>query len=162
MRTSIFTALMAAALALFVSGCQTMDPYSRSGVVAPEDRVGISQPRQSAVWNGKDLTVEYKYSRDQSQLDISGRVDFADHMTSSFMTLHDFRLSAVFVDESGKVLGTHGLVTDRGYFHPIPFNARLTVPGGTVSLTFSYQGTAIEGGNDNGGGGNYFWYYPVH
>lgn len=160
METRFFTTALVM-LALLISGCQTMSPYSRSGLVAPEDRLSISQAGQSAVWNGKDLTVEYRYSRDHSQMDITGRVDFSEHMTNSYSTLHEFRLSAVFADESGKVLGSQGLVTDRGYFYPIPFHTKLTVPTGAASMAFSYQGTAIEGGNSEGGGSSYFWYYPV-
>jgi hypothetical protein len=145
------------------SGCQTTSSYSKTAVIAQEDRVPVPQGKETGTWNGKDLSVDYRYSREAGQIDLSGTVNFADHMTLGYVLLHDFRLGVIFTDEKGSVLEMKGLATDRGSFKPIPFHVSLSVPISASTMSFSYQGTAIEGGNDSGGGGvSRFWQNPVY
>jgi hypothetical protein len=163
MSIRLLSAVAAMGLAFLIAGCQTGPLYSGTGYVAPEDTVSVAQGRGGGTWKGRDLSVAYKYSRDRGGMDISGTIDFADHMTYNFTNLHDFRLSVYFLDESGKVLLTNGLTTQRGGLDPIPFHSKLMLPAGAVSMAFSYQGTALEGGGGGEGGGvSYFWQYPVH
>jgi hypothetical protein len=149
-------------LFFLIAGCQTMTPSYRTGSVSPEDSVPLPVGQNAGAWKGNYLVVDYKYSRALTDIDMTGMVNFADNMTMNFVLLRDFHLSAIFLDENGKVLGTKGLTTGRGSFDPISFRAQMAVPPATVAISFSYQGTAIEGGNDDGGGINHFWQYPIH
>jgi hypothetical protein len=154
--------LTTVALFFLIAGCQTMTLSSGTGSVSPENRVPFPEGQNAGVWKGNYLVVDYKYSRALTDIDMTGMVNFADNMTMNFVLLRDFHLSAIFLDENGKVLGTKGLTTGRGSFDPISFRAQMAVPPATVAISFSYQGTAIEGGNDDGGGINHFWQYPIH
>lgn len=128
-----------------------------AGFVPSADRLSISQPRYSGQWKGPDLKVDYRYSRDQGQIDLSGNVIFAHSMAMGYTLLHDFRLGAIFLDENGKALQSNGLVTERGSFDSIPFHAKLKLLSSSVSMAFSYQGEA--GGGDSGP--TSFWFYPI-
>jgi hypothetical protein len=151
---------MLAAIGLFflIVGCQTVTLASAESA-SPENSVSLPQGQNAGVWKGNYLVVDYKYTRGQSDMDLTGTVNFGDNITMNFVLLRDFRLSAVFLDENGRVLEKKALTTERGNFDPIPFHAKITVPANTASMSFSYQGTAIEGGDDSGGGGGItnFW-----
>ncbi len=95
-------------------------------------------------------------------MNLNGRINFADYMTLGYSLLQDFRLSAIFLDENGRVIETKGITTQRGYFDPIPFHTVLRLPSRAVFMAFSYQGKAIEsGGEDGGGGATSFWFSPA-
>lgn len=158
---SFSNALAAIALFLFLAGCQTMSSSYGVGTVSPEDRAPFLPGQNSGSWKGSSLVVDYKYSRTQSDLDMTGTVNFLDNITLNFVLLRDFQVSIIFVDENGRVLGTKGLATGRGAFDPIPFHVKMPVPQAATAMSFSYKGTAIEGGNDDGGGVTYFWQYPI-
>jgi len=149
-------------LLLLIGACQTITPSSGTGSVSPESTVPFPEGRNTGRWEGNYLVVDYKYSGTLTDIDMTGTVNFRENLSMNFSSLYDFHLSAIFVDENGKVLGTRGLATARGAFDPIPFHVRLSAPRTTVSLSFSYEGTAIEGGNDEGGGVSRFFQYPIH
>jgi hypothetical protein len=159
---SFSTVLAAMGLFLLLCGCQTMLAGSVTGSVSPEDLVAFPQGQSSGAWKGNYLVVDYRYSRNQSDLDMTGKVEFLDNMSMNFVFLRDFQLSAIFIDENGRVLATKSLVTGRGNFDPIPFRTQIGIPPTTVSIAFSYQGTAIEGGTEDGGGITRFFQYPIH
>ena len=127
-------------------------------IVPPAARLAIDQPRYSGQWKGPDLRVEYNYSRDRGQIDLSGKVIFAYTMVMGYTVLHNFRLGAIFLDKNGRVLKETGLTTDRDSFEPIPFNRRINLPSNSVFMAFDYQGNA--GGSHSGP--TSFWFYPIH
>jgi hypothetical protein len=151
-------------LTLLIAGCQTVGPHLGTGFVAPDNRIMITSGQGSGSWQGRDLTVDYRYSVNQRDMDFSGMVHFASGMTYNFILLSDFQLSVVFFDESGKVTEKRGLATNRGNFDPMPFHNRVVLPPGTAGMAFAYQGTAFESGDSEGGGAGptYFWHYPVN
>jgi hypothetical protein len=67
-------------------------------------------------------------------------------------------LSAIFLDENGKVLKEIGLATNRDTLDPIPFSQRISLPLNAVFMAFSYQGVAC----DLGRGRTSFWFNPIH
>lgn len=159
--------LLAAALVLIgfiAAGCQTMSPFAQSGTVLPRDRVALASGQHSGEWHGDDVTVDYRYSRNEHDMDLSGTARFNSNLTFNFSILRDFQLSTIFTDSDGRVLGTQPLATNRGNFEPTPFHARLVPPPGTADISFAYQGTAFSVGDEDGGGGGptSFWQYPVH
>jgi len=129
-----------------------------AGFVPPAARLAIDQPRYSGQWKGPDLTVEYRYSRDQGQIDLSGKVVFAYTMVMGYTLLNNFRLGAVFLDKNGRVLKETGLATNRDSFESIPFNRRISLPSESVFMAFDYQGYAGGGGS----GPTSFWFYPIY
>ena len=145
-----------------VAGCQTASLYSQPGTVAENDLVSIAGDTGARTWNGRNIAVDYTYSRKAGQMDLSGTVRFAGNLTNGYNVLHDFHLSAIFTDENGRVLETKGLTTDRGDFSPVPFHVTLVVPASAVAMSFSYQGTAAGGGGSDGDGTFGFWQIPVH
>jgi hypothetical protein len=162
MKIKFLPAMALISLALFLSGCQTTSLYSQSGSVAPEDRVSISPGQNAGTWQGRDLSVDYKYSRGEGGMDLSGIVLFADYMTYGYSFLRDFRLSAVFLDENGRVLEARFLAATQGAIVPVPFHTGMMLPSGAVAMSFSYDGTAIESVGRGGGNPTRFWYGPIH
>ena len=146
---------------LFVATSLIVSPDAGAGSVSPADRLSITGASYSGQWKGNDLTVEYSYSRDQGQIDLSGNIRFADFMVLGYSNLMYFRLGAVFTDENGRVIKEIGLVTNRDAFEPIPFHRKISVPPNAVSMAFSYDGKAVESGNDGGSGLTAFWHYPI-
>ncbi len=146
-------------LFLFLSGCQTASLTSRAAP-APEERVQIMQAQNSGVWKGKDIWVDYKYSREDRTLMLSGVVNFGNHLVRGFEIMSDFRMRVIFIDENGRILGTSGLLADRGDFSPISFKKKLAIPASTASFVFDYDGNALEIGPD--GASMAFWQYAIY
>jgi hypothetical protein len=145
------------ALVLCIAGLQICADTAIAGFVPPPDRLSIAQPSYSGLWKGPDLSVEYRYSRDQGKIDLSGKVRFA-YFWIGYTLLENFQLRAVFLDENGRVLQQKGLVTNRDSFESIPFHAALKLPSNAVFMAWSYQGVAGGGGN----GRTSFWFYPIY
>lgn len=134
--------------------------YAAGGKVAPQDLISLGQGLQTGVWMGNNVTVDYKLSRGQSGIDLSGVARFNDNIAMNFSVLRDFHLRAVFTDAGGRIIGSQGLATNRGNFDPTPFRAKLTPPPGTADIAFGYEGTALGGGDEGAGGGpTRFWQY---
>lgn len=162
MKSRFLSTMAVIGLALVLIGCLTTSPYSQTGLVSQADQVSIPPGQNAGKWQGRDLTVDYEYSRGEGAMDLSGTVIFADSMTLGYSLLRDFHLSAIFLDENGRVLQTQSLATGLGTLDPIPFRKKLTLTSSAVAMSFSYSGTAIESGGDDGGGGpTSFWYSPV-
>ena len=158
MRTGLLFLSSVIAAAFFISASQIIAADAGAQSVSAADRLSIEQPRYSGRWKGNDLSVEYRYSKDQGQMDLSGNVRFSYSLVMGYTDLRNFRLGAIFLDENGKVLEEIGLATNRGSFDPIPFSRRINLPPNAVSMAFSYQGTATDVGRDK----TSFWFSPVH
>ena len=144
---------------LFIAASQTVNSAAGARSVSSSDRLSISEPRYSGQWKGNELTVDYSYSRNQGQIDLSGNIRFADSMVLGYSSLLYFRLGVVFVDESGRVVQEIGLATSRDSFDPIPFHRSINLPSNAVSMAFNYDGKAAEA-SDGGSGLTSFWHYP--
>ncbi len=151
MKAEILSLSFAIVAALFIPASQTIAAGSSARTVSPEHRIQIEQPRNSGQWKAHDITVDYSYSKDQGQIDLSGKVAFASFFLMGYSRLQDFRLALIFLDENGRVIEEVGLVTNRGSLDPFPFNRRIKLPPGAASVAFSYDGNAIESGMAGGG-----------
>lgn len=145
------------ALVLCFAGLQISANTASAGFVPPADRLSIAEPSYSGLWKGPDLSVEYRYSRDQGKIDLSGKVRFA-YFWIGYTDLENFQLRAVFLDEKGRVLASDGMVTNRDSFESIPFHRTLKLPSSAVFMAWSYEGLAGGGGN----GHTSFWFYPIY
>ncbi len=163
MKTKLLLWLALLSIGSIAAACQTMSPFARGGTVYPHDRVALVPGQHSGEWRGDDVTVDFKYSRKDHDMDISGAANFNSNITGNFSILRDFQLTTIFTDSEGKVLATQTLATNRGDFDPTPFHARIILPPGTADISFGYQGTALSIGEDQGGSNpTSFWEFPVH
>jgi hypothetical protein len=150
----------------FMFGCQSLS-FDPKGHTVPESKwIALPQAGEySGTWTNDDLTLDYKLSRNQSQLRISGSIRFADRITNSFFIVQYFHLDAIPVDARGKVLDMIGLTTTSGmniiFDHSLDFSSVLSLPPNTEAIVFSYRGKALEG---DGGDGDImdFWEYPLY
>jgi len=156
MRASVFAPVLLVVVFLLTS-CQGFTQGMQTGIVPPENRADISMDKGKGVWQGRYLSVDYSYSRGSGNIDLAGAVQFEDSLALGFTVLHDFRISARFLDANGRVLETRPITTDRGSFSPIPFRKTMSIPSSAVAMSFTYEGTAIESGGDDGGGISRFW-----
>ncbi len=151
MRKALLFSLWSLCFIFLFSGCRTMPSSLREQTIAPEDRISISQGEGSGTWKGQDLAIDYSCVRAGSSLDLSGTVRFKDSIALGFPVLNRFRLRAILLDDSGGVLETSVLTTERGStLDPIPFHKRLSIPAPSSSLSFGYDGIAIDPGPDGG------------
>ena len=164
-RKELLSLILLAAFLSGLSGCQSM-MFNQGGQVSQENWISLGgDGKHSGVWNARDLSVDYQYARNGSELTLSGKVAFADLIKNSFVLVRYFHLSVIWVDGQGNVLGAPGLTSASNMDPEDPehFSARLTVPGNALYLAFSYQGQAVEsGGRGDSGSPSYFWHYPIH
>ena len=146
------------AVAFFISASQITAADAGAQFVSVVDRLSIEHPRFSGQWKGNDLSVEYSYSKDQGQMELSGKARFSYSLSMGYSNLQDFHLGAIFLDENGKVLEQIGLATNLDTLDPVPFNRRINLPPNAVFMAFSYQGIA----SDAGRGKTTFWFDPIH
>jgi hypothetical protein len=160
MKTGFLCILSVTLVILFMAALQIIPAHAGPRSVSPEHRLSIAEPRNSGQWKGNDLAVEYSYSKDQGKMDISGNVEFSTSMVLGYARMEDFRLSAIFLDENGRVLQEIGLVTNRGSFEPLSFKRKIDLPANAAFMAFSYQGKGIDSGG-NGVSHTSFYFSPV-
>jgi hypothetical protein len=157
-------------LVLFVAvvvGCQSLS-FSPIGHSVPEAKwIGLPPSGESTgTWTNEDLTLAYKFVRNQSQLNISGSFQFDDRITKSFLIIQYFHLDLIPVDAQGKVLDMIGLTSAGGvnvlFDKSVDFNKALSLPPNTAAIAFSYRGKAYGGGSGGEGDIMDFWEYPVY
>ncbi len=139
-----------------------------AGRTVPEGKwVLLSQYEgQSGRWESNDLTLDYKYDRDQSQLGISGVIHFTGPIRGEYEIVNYFHLDIIPVDVQGTVLDMIGLTSEAEinllYDGPINFYKTLSLPANTAGMAFSYTGRASGGGTYFDGGFTDFWEYPYY
>lgn len=161
-KRALFVGAAAMGLILVVAACQTSPFNSGPKTVSSKALLEAPAGKHAGTWQGDDLSIDFEYNRNDGVMDLSGTLHFADHMIYNFKLLRRFQVSVIFADQDARVLEIKGLTTEIGNFDPIPIRARLTLPPRTAFISFSYQGTAIEGDDPGGGGVSYFWEYPIH
>jgi hypothetical protein len=154
-------------LTAVVVGCQSLSFDPRGRTVPETSWISLPQSGESSgTWTNEDLTLLYKFVRNQSQLNVSGTIQFADRITDSFLIIQYFHLDAIPVDARGKVLDMIGLTTagqvNTLFDRSVDFRNNLTLPPDTAAIAFSYRGRAYEGDGADGGGIMDFWEYPVY
>ena len=128
-----------------LAGCQSV-PSSQSwagATVSPDNAVSIARYQGTGTWQGRYLSVDYRYSRDDTGMYLEGKVLFTDRAISNYGTLKDFQLSVLFADANGQIISTIGIDTNIGDFSPFSFQSNLTIPKGTSAISFTYRGTGV-------------------
>lgn len=140
-------------------------PFAVSkGVVLERDRIPLpgDSPR-NAVWETRDLKVDYRFSRSGNRLNISGVVRLDDSIRYNASRLADFHMGLAVADGQGRVRRMRGLATTGfgGVDDPMFFDASFSIPADTAFMTFYYQGEAVDSGGPSGSTFS-FWEYPIH
>lgn len=148
----------------FLNGCQTLQTQPH-GMVAEQNRVPLVESgKDSGVWKGLDLSVQYQVSRSEGEVSLSGKVSFESSVTNNYNQIEYFHLAVIFLDEKGTVLDMRGVVSGvkSDPDDSQPFSAIVVAPRSAKAMAFSYQIKAQEGGNSGGGGGvRDFFFYPI-
>lgn len=148
-----------------VLACQFLrtSAFAAGGAVSPQELIPLEQAQKTGVWQGNDVTVDYRLTMGQGEMDLSGVARLNSNIAMNFNFLRDFRLTAVFTDSSGRIIGRQSLATNRGAISPMGtgestrFSARLIPPPGAVNIAFGYEGTAVDAGGRGGGNPTRFW-----
>jgi hypothetical protein len=158
MRTGLFFISPLMAVAFFISQSQIIASNAEAQFVSAADRLSIEQPRYSGEWKGNDISVEYRYSKADGQMDLSGNVQFSFPLVMGYTNLLDFRLGAILLDKDGRVLREVGLVANRGTLDPFSFSRSINLPQNAVFMAFTYQGDVAEAYRNT----TSIWFSPVH
>ena len=122
--------------------------------VDTENRIALLEGKsRKGSWNTRDLSVNYNYKMDTNFLQLSGQVEFDNHLQYNFTSLNHFSLWVYFIDEEGKIVGYKAIAV-AGYrrrIKNISFDHNIEMPSNVNSITFGYDGTASEGGGLNRG-----------
>jgi hypothetical protein len=163
-KPSRMTTAFATLCAVVLLSSQAMAFAVSRGVVLEPDRITLpGNAEEKAVWETRDLKVDYRFSRSGGQLRISGTVRLDDSIRYNATSLWDFHIGVIFTDGHGRVLQMRGLATTGfpGIDEPMYFNTSFSVPAGATSMALYYQGQAKDTGNGSGSLFS-FWQYPIH
>lgn len=121
---------------------------------------------QQGTFQSQYLTINYQYTLIQNQLAISGNLTFDDSLTMNYPGLRHFYMELVFADSQGNVVQRSSVTLKSGFtwgdddaVAASSFSAQLSVPSGTASMSYYYNG-ATQGGM-GGGIGTSFWFDPA-
>jgi hypothetical protein len=144
-------------------GCQSLSVDPKGHTVPESNWVAIPRDGEySGTWDNEDLSLKYRFFRNQNQIKISGSIQFADRITKTYLVIQYFHLDAIPVDAQGKVLDMIGLTSAGSvntiFDNSLEFTGTLTLPPDTQSIAFSYRGRTA--GTKDGGFMD-FWEYPL-
>jgi len=156
------------AMLLFMS-CQSHLLTYQEDAVAEFNRLDLSEGGpHTGEWQSSDLSIHYRYWRNQQDLKMSGKIELAQKLTH-FRNLDHLRIEIHFLNQAGTILGSRQL-----YHAPfrqwlplvdLSFAQDLKIPADTTQIVYSYDGRVDEGGShgnaDNGEGVSWdFWKTP--
>jgi len=161
--------LLALLLGMVVA-CQGRFLSYQGAVAKQESRIALLEGGQHTdTWKTRDLSIRYRYQRDQGNAELSGTVELDKSLGRSFSTLEYLILWVHLLDAEGRVLESKGVLTSeyRHMVRKLPFKRSLELPPGTTAIAFSYTGRVRDGGGagrvsgDAGDGDSWdFWMYP--
>lgn len=149
---------------VLLTGCQSVPMSHVGGRVPAQKRMALAQDgSHSATYRAEDVLIDYKYSRNQSLLDLSGSIGFTDSIRQSFRRIEGFHADVIFVNENGVVVDSQALTTSSSDSSdsPILFKTSVTVSQDVVAISFAYTGNAIATGGGSGARMG-LWDYPAH
>jgi len=151
---------------LLLFGCQASvykHSVSSGGTVQADKRISLLGGEHFGTWKTFDLTIPYRYARNQDRLELSGEVDFSNRIKFNFQIMESFFVTVMLLNDQGTVLQNVD-VGSSFYFadsdDPIKFAKTFVVPPGTTAMAFSYTGTA-RGIGSNGDTNTDFWDFPT-
>ena len=135
-------------LSLLATGCVETSMMFHGNSPSPAMNVVTLQKggTYSGTWNTFDLTIDYTYSLNDRSFEVSGKAYLGDHYEMNYNAITKLFVYMFFLDENSKVLKTTKIVRAMtGSMDEImTFTQQYTVPSGSTSITFGYDGTAHE------------------
>jgi hypothetical protein len=143
-------------LILFLVSCAGKAFTYKGRWVAEDDRISVQAggPHEGK-WQTRDLDIEYAYQQETQNLQISGVITLADHLTTGFSTLDFLTFDVFALDADGVVLNSE-LMRTFGYRRYMEFLGKMTfdrqfnLPDGTSAIAFGYRGRVSQGGGGFG------------
>jgi len=138
------------------------NPLSPGAWVAEENRISLLDTApQKGSWQTRDLSIEYEVLPEEKSVQISGVVELANYMTTSFNTLERLTiyihvLKADGLVEDIKRIKTFSYRRNIDLIGRMAFDSRIDLSEDSVAIAFSYNGKVIQGG---GGFGLDFWHF---
>ena len=134
---------------LFFTACYANRFSYLDATVDMENRIALLEGKSHrGSWNTRDLLVNYNYKMDANILQLSGEVEFDNHLQYNFTYLEHFYLWIYFLDDESKIIGNKAIVVAgyRSRIENIPFHHNLQMPLNANGIAFGYDGRAREGG----------------
>jgi hypothetical protein len=120
----------------------------QGNLVSPAMHVVALQEGGSSAgtWKTFDLTIDYEFAQEGEFMDLSGRAVLSEHYEMNYDSVRKLFVYMFFLDEKSRVLNTANLVRNLSgdADEVMTFSHRYSVPPGTTSFSFGYQGTARE------------------
>jgi len=145
--------------------------FGYQGVVAKQESriVLLEGGPHTRTWKTQDLSIDYRYQRNQDNFEISGTVEMNKSLMRGFPVLEYLNIQLHILDTQGLVLRSKRVLASE-YRHmtkKMLFNQIVELPPGSIAMNFSYRGRARDVGGsgrtvEDTGGGDYwdFWSYP--
>lgn len=147
-------------LGVSLAGCQgTMGGIKGQHIQKPAQIALVKSGQQSGKFSDGYVTVKYKYTAADSNLQISGVASFDSAISGNFATVQTFDLGLLLGDDQAKVLMQHGLTTavENSVSDPVNFNNNVFLPPQAAFIAFTYNGQAYGDGLSP----TTFWADPV-
>jgi hypothetical protein len=140
-----------------LAACAGIRPDSENRAVAKERRIDLDfgEP-QTGTWQGRHVTVEYRYNIEGSRMTIEGRVLFPRRKL-----IDTFDLDLNVTDNTGVILRSELLASApyRRMIQTLAFQRNLSLPEGADAMVFSYSGVS-RGIGEGAGSPHRFWQSP--
>jgi len=104
------------------------------------------------------MTINYKYTLSNNQLDLAGDFKFADFLVMQASAgLKTFSMQVFLLDAKGKVMKRANVKFGTSSAAGKAFSAKLSLPAGIKAIAFYYSGQTAAGTE---GASTSFWYDP--
>ena len=164
-RCILITALVGCFL-LGISSCQHSLLSYKGAVVKEEHRIPLVEGgSRKGTWKTEDLQLDYEYSKKSDALEVTGVIEFDQHLAGNYNSLTDFTLQVFFTDSQGKILEEQ--ILDTAFFkqdiEKMSIKKRLPLPQDAKAMVFGYRGRAEETTSKGKTvfGGREFWKTPL-
>ncbi len=155
--------LIALSVGVLLTGCQgTMSSTGNKGqTIVPSAQIQLVKAgEQSGRFSDGYVTVTYRCTATEGNLQMSGVVRFGSALVGNFQIVQTFDLGLLLADGQGKVLLQQSLTTavENNVSDPVNFDTTVFLPPQAGFMAFTYNGMAYGGGGESP---TSFWADPV-
>ena len=121
--------LLLGVMAVFLPACQSLMVTYQGATVHPEDRIPlVAGAGLAGSYLAPNLTIDYQYIWNQSELDILGAIVFARSISNNFTLIKTFHMSLVLLDAQGRILEMKLLQTASGVRNAVSISSERLMP----------------------------------
>lgn len=153
--------LMLILLCAVVTGCAGLKTSYEGTPARPDNRRPLATTDGGpAMWQAKDMALQYESSVNNGVLEIKGAVERLSTI-KHFSIINYFRVSIHFLNDEGIILGSHllwsaGSRVDEKLVR-WTFEKQFQIPVGATAVGFSYSGGFSDGGSGDSGSAQTGW-----